>query len=340
MYEFTEDKERDFRPDPESLPYIQLQPAVDNRSASFSQLFSALYGACIPDYQEARTYHYYYKHLIDAFQAENGRIVEQFHAPFPASAYLTKKGEEYHLFVTFWPEQLAFDSLPAQALLGEIIDLRDEATLYLRSVEQQGLLLQKLFTISTALIAALKSEWECHESGPPGARQSTETFKNAIELLEKRLASARQFYIDSATKAAQISYFYGMMVMIAILAVILTVLVLVTPLSRVTLAVVASGAAGAFVSVASRITRGTPVVAYKERTARLAIFGAIRPIIGGVLGAAVCAFVAAGLTSALRVSPSTRYEVLLSYSAIAFVAGFSERFAQDVLLKTSSQANS
>lgn len=341
MHEFTEDKEKDFRPDPESLQYIQLQSAVDNNSASFSQLFSAHYGTLFPDFTEARTYHYYYKRLIDPFQHENGRIVEQFHAPFPASAYLTEKGKERLLFVAFWPDLLVFDSLPAQALLGKIIDLKDEATQYLRSVQQRRLIVQKLFTISTALIAALRSEWECHKGdGPPGTQPATRTFKNTIDLLEKRLAITRQFYVDSATKAAQISYFYGMIAMIALLAIILTSLVLITPLSRVTLAVIAAGAAGAFVSAASRLTRGTPLVAYKESTVRLAVFGAIRPIIGGVLGAAVCAFVAAGLAPALRVSPSTRYDVLLSYSAIAFVAGFSERFAQDVLLKTSSAGNS
>jgi hypothetical protein len=341
MREFTEGGERDFRPDHESLQYIQLQPAVDKKSASFSQLFSAHYGAYYAsDCQEARTWHYYYKHLIGAFQNENGRIVEQFHAPCPASAYLTEKGEEYLLFVAFWPDYLAFDSVPAQALLGKIIDLRDEAMQYLRSVQQRRLMMQKLFTLSTALIAAIRSEWECHESGQPGAQPSTSSFKDAIELLEERLAAIRQFYVKSATKAAQIFYFYGMMSMIAVLAIILSCLTLTTPLSRVTLAVIAAGAAGAFVSVASRITRGTPLVAYEESTVRLVIFGAIRPIIGGVLGAAVCAFVAAGLASALRVSPSTRYEVLLSYSAIAFVAGFSERFAQDVLLKTSSKTDS
>lgn len=121
---------------------------------------------------------------------------------------------------------------------------------------------------------------------------------------------------------------------IAAVAIILSNLALLTSVSRVALAVVASGAAGAFVSVASRLTRGTPLVAYKERAIRLAVFGAIRPIVGAVLGAAVCAVLVAGLMPTVRILPPTGKEVL-TYSALAFIAGFSERFAQDVLLKTS-----
>ena len=66
---------------------------------------------------------------------------------------------------------------------------------------------------------------------------------------------------------------------------------------------------------------------------RLEIFGAIRPILGAVLGGAVCAVLAAGLIPAVKILPATGKEVL-AFSALAFVAGFSERFAQDVLLKT------
>jgi hypothetical protein len=117
------------------------------------------------------------------------------------------------------------------------------------------------------------------------------------------------------------------------MGVILASLKLFGSVADVVLAVVGAGALGAFVSVASRLTRGAPFVAYKQGPLRLAAFGALRPIVGSVLGAAACAFVAAGLASAIKVSPSNGKQAL-AYSVIAFLAGFSERFAQDVLLKT------
>jgi hypothetical protein len=210
MRQFTEAGEKDFRPDPESLQYIQLQPAVDSCSASFSQLFSAHYGAYYAgDSQEARTWHSYYKRLIPAFVHENGRIVEQFHARFPASAYLTDRDGRYQLFVNFWPDYLAFDSFAAQALLGGITDLRDEAMQYLRPVKQLRLVMQKLFAIACALIAALASEWERHQAGEPGAAAPTEAFTRETRLLEARLEGARKFYVDLARKSAEIYYFSG-----------------------------------------------------------------------------------------------------------------------------------
>ncbi|MDQ2812887.1 MAG: hypothetical protein M3Z75_13680 [Actinomycetota bacterium] len=197
MQEFTEAGERGFSPDPESLQYIQLQPAVDACSASFTQLFSAHYCAYFTsDRKEARTWHYYYKRLLPEFVEANGRIIEQFHAPCPASAYLTEKGREYRLFVAFWPDYLAFDSLPAQVLLGQMIDLRDEATQYLHSVQQRRIVLQKLFMIATELIATIASEWQRHRGGSPGTQASTDVFRQSISHLTDRLDATRKFYVD------------------------------------------------------------------------------------------------------------------------------------------------
>jgi hypothetical protein len=72
--------------------------------------------------------------------------------------------------------------------------------------------------------------------------------------------------------------------------------------------------------------------------------GAIRPVIGAVLGVASFVLVNGGLLS--LAPPAAISNHTLYFAGIAFLAGFSERFAQDMLvapsglLKTRSEPSS
>jgi hypothetical protein len=57
-------------------------------------------------------------------------------------------------------------------------------------------------------------------------------------------------------------------------------------------------------------------------------YGAVRPAIGGVLGMALFVLFEGGLLPAVEVADEAR---LPFYAAVGFLAGFNERFAQDML---------
>jgi hypothetical protein len=87
---------------------------------------------------------------------------------------------------------------------------------------------------------------------------------------------------------------------------------------------------GAFVSVLARMTRGQLLLSYESGRTIMRLLGLIRPLLGGLLGAAVYVLLAGGL---LTIEPPADKPQLFFYIGIAFISGFSERFAQDMVAR-------
>jgi hypothetical protein len=68
------------------------------------------------------------------------------------------------------------------------------------------------------------------------------------------------------------------------------------------------------------------------------LFGVLRPLVGCVFGWALYALVAGGLASYIQI-PDDADTRTLFFSSLAFIAGFSERFAQDVIVRTTGIAH-
>ena len=99
---------------------------------------------------------------------------------------------------------------------------------------------------------------------------------------------------------------------------------------------VVAGAAGALLSVMARMTRARSAdnlnVDAQVGGPLLALGGAFRPIVGSILGLAVFSLIQARLLP-LAMPPGAAG--LYFVGSVAFLAGFSERLAQDALLRTS-----
>jgi hypothetical protein len=110
--------------------------------------------------------------------------------------------------------------------------------------------------------------------------------------------------------------------------------------SRLVASCLASGAIGAVISVMVRLNRGTTLEIDTDRgRAVTLIAGGFRPIIGAVFGGALYVLILGGLIP-LHV-PDLGDGVLTSTSrgvffflGIAFLAGFSERWAQDTIVNS------
>jgi len=97
-----------------------------------------------------------------------------------------------------------------------------------------------------------------------------------------------------------------------------------------------AGGLGALVSVMTRTTRAQVAesldVDHQAGTLLILCAGAFRPLVGGLFGLAFYVLVNSGLLPIeIPADPNQSY----FYASIAFLAGFSERIAQDALVRTS-----
>lgn len=93
----------------------------------------------------------------------------------------------------------------------------------------------------------------------------------------------------------------------------------------------ACGAVGGVVSVMARITRRSALnIDSAQGHGVTALAGAIRPLIGAVFGLALFVFVTGGLVP-IDV-PADQWKANLFFASVAFLAGFSERWAQDTIV--------
>jgi hypothetical protein len=166
-----------------------------------------------------------------------------------------------------------------------------------------------------------------------------------VEALAGRLREAEQFMLRCAARRAQSHYLIGVLrgaaAIAAVLAVVTVGLQVGGELSRFrgTLLLVAmAGAVGAAISVPMRMTSGSfrmnlPTLNAEMKGTDLHLVGALRPAMGLVLALASYAVVLAGLVPMDKNADDPGKQMAL-YVAIAFLAGFTERFAQDMFVRS------
>jgi hypothetical protein len=89
------------------------------------------------------------------------------------------------------------------------------------------------------------------------------------------------------------------------------------------------GGIGAVVSVMQRMGSGSLVLRDRAGRSALVMMGAFRPLVGAVFASVVAALLSTGLVPIKM--PDGVPPTVVVYSVVAFFAGFSERFAQDML---------
>jgi hypothetical protein len=178
------------------------------------------------------------------------------------------------------------------------------------------------------------------DRGRPQARRERSA---ALKYLQRECTRAEENLDNIIQRRAERTYFNGMLG--AVLTLGLAGVVLANLLDRsgnfdnykYLLVAALAGSIGATISVMWRITFGrfspsNAIIAFqqgKRASITLAILGAVRPFIGMVFGIIVYALNRAGLLPLAPPDPGA--DVLYFYAAIAFFAGFSERWAQSTL---------
>jgi hypothetical protein len=194
--------------------------------------------------------------------------------------------------------------------------------------------------IFSVILEVLRRLDEDHAAGKRDCKLTADELK----YLHRNLDEAEDFMLRCATRRAQTEYLQGLLRHGSLLLLPLVVAAcIIGTVSRESfsgvlgqaLLVAIAGAAGASVSVMWRMTSGTfsinlPTLDYSSARSQLRLMGALRPTIGGVFALAVFVFAMSPLVPLDDASRGNTYLLV----ALGFLSGFSERFAQDMFVRS------
>ena len=201
---------------------------------------------------------------------------------------------------------------------------------------QAKILAGMIQSVIVYLLGVLDSQ---HRSLPATGDQapagSPARIEESLSTARKELGRIRDYLRRSADVTAQRFYLQGMLLGLPVLPLLALAVARVhmrgVPMAPLVVTGLAGGV-GALISVMTRITSGKLALDRHAGRSVLTLAGAFRPPIGAVLGLVLYVVIQAGLIPlAIPAAPKDLY----TFSAVGFLAGFSERFAQDMLAKTS-----
>jgi hypothetical protein len=305
----------------------ELQAAVDGGVVTLDVLIEARrLGRAGADARERAAYSHYWPLLLDLYQQANGRLVEQFFAKqIDAAAVLTDRAE---LRMTYPAEKVVavqpeFEEAlwRAAAMVRQAKELLDGRT--------RMILLRSLHSLLVYLLGVLDSLEPVFDS-----EERKHRIQAALTCAKHEL-DRNQAYLDQASlAAAQKRYLLGMPLGVLVVAGLVLVVgrMQVKDVDvRTALIILVAGGVGAVVSVMARMTRGDLTI--DSDASRLIIWfgGFFRPILGAILALALYALILAAL---VPIAKPESGDQLAFFGGIAFLAGFSERWAQDMLVRT------
>lgn len=174
----------------------------------------------------------------------------------------------------------------------------------------------------------------------PESRVANDRLNDSVAFVEERRkeidTKVRDIGLQTDRRVAQQSYLLGMFPGLALIAAILVPVAVYTKISLAIVATISAGSIGAILSVLIRTTRAQVAnsldIDYQVGKRLIFFAGLFRPIVGALLAAALYVLISAGIIP-LKIPGPPEGEYF--FTAIAFLAGFSERLAQDALVRTS-----
>jgi hypothetical protein len=178
-----------------------------------------------------------------------------------------------------------------------------------------------LVVASTSHLLSLVDARSDNAGGPTNAE--------ALEQERSAIKKAESYYKEAANGQAQMTYFAGMATVTVVLSIIAAIWLTIrwaTPM-----AALIAGAIGAVVSVIQRINNGKFKLEYDVGSKYLFFLGGLRPLIGGTFAMAISFAFTGGLLHLPVAANESTDNRRLALFVLSFLAGFSERWAQDTL---------
>ena len=161
---------------------------------------------------------------------------------------------------------------------------------------------------------------------------------DSLEHERAEITKAETYYREAANGQAQMIYFGGITTVAVILSILAAAWLAMSWASPV--AALVAGAAGAVVSVIQRINSGKFTLEYDVGGPYAFFLGGLRPLIGGAFAMAISFAFIGGLLHLPVAANETTDHRRLALLVLSFMAGFSERWAQDTLTSMLPQAHS
>lgn len=232
---------------------------------------------------------------------------------------------------------LRFEWNLPRVLLVETQQLGEEVRRWVRNPSERRDLMSSLYNVMTQIGATIGRENRRTASNDEGDKPS-EHIEHDVSIIKKQLDAARDQFRAETERAAQFRYALGMVrgaVGALMLWGIAAGILALQHIDLINVVGFASGAVGACVSVLERMTRGKLEINAQSGDRMIMGLGALRPVVGAIFGYVVFLIIRAELIS-LFVLPKSHSGALAYVAAFGFVAGFNERFAQDVLANASN----
>jgi hypothetical protein len=275
-----------------------------------------------------------YQAAVERFELDNGPIVEAYWCTEEASAVAVTLRRRPLILPDVvrlhWATDWSTKEQPTlMALLYRCETLAVRVHEVLRDTSQR-LAMQSLYTVMSYLLAF----------GETARAKNKEEVEEIERTTRRELRSIDSYYHRAAVRSGQIVYVGGMLLGLIPLAALIALAILLRIADwsnvsiRIGLVCFAAGGVGALISVMSRMNSGGVRVDWEFGKDTLRTLGALRPFVGGVFGVATYFALKSGVV-ALEVGDS---KSSYFYILFAFVAGFSERLAQDMLLGSTVEA--
>jgi hypothetical protein len=290
-----------------------------------------------------------YRAVRAAFERENGRIVSEYWCwRFPSAVVLTAKPAPGPVRLVKGPN-LSFHRASDWATKGEpeiaaqmhrCDELAARATQVLTGVRKR-ICIQLVMASASHLLSLVDARDGGDESGTAREEQAEADKKRiaaAIEHERSCLDQAEAYHHDAAAGQAQVVYFAGMAIVMLLFGIFA---LLGTLLGRFWTSLpgiddgelygcLTAGAVGAVVSVIQRINSGRFELGYDVGRRYVCFLGGLRPTIGAVFGLALYFAINSEILKLFNL-PKEGTGRLYALLVIAFLGGFSERWAQDTL---------
>jgi len=259
------------------------------------------------------------------FERSHGQIVNEFWCSrLPSAVCLTStpslKGPKLSFYrVSDW----ATAGMPEiAAQLHRCDELASRASQVLTGVRER-ICLQLVMSSASHLLSLA--------DGPADVKQKT----IALEQEKKSLDQAEAYYREAAAGQAQVVYSGGMAISMAVIAAfaLLGGFLLALPGidDREFYGCLGAGAVGAVVSVMQRVNAGRFDLEYDVGAGYVRFLGALRPLLGAIFGLAIYFAINGDILKLFALPQKGTTGRLFALLVVAFLAGFSERWAQDTL---------
>jgi hypothetical protein len=271
-----------------------------------------------------------YREFEAAFERQHGRIVNAYWCTStPSAVALTRRDSSKRSQRT-----MAFHRVTDWATKGEpeIADALHECDEL--AVRASQVLHGKTLQICMELVMASAGHLLSLVDSP-SEHEAKGKKELALRLERRKLEKTRAYYHQAANGQAQLNYFGGMIIGALVLALLSLAIAVSYELpgidNRDLFGSITAGALGAFVSVMARIGSGQFRLDFDVGRRYPIFLGSLRPLIGAIFGVALYFAVTSSLLDVFNLpkNDNQRFYFLL---VIAFVAGFSERWARDTLL--------